>query len=620
MGRQLVFWKYEEGVYLDNQVVYKKICNQEEINGLSELSIDEILKKTNLVFSGYNKLDNYNFESEKGSFTIYTTKQSLIFDCSFELPETELNKIIDIMLEFECPFYDPQIEIRFDGKSKKETDLQNLIIKAAKEKQYAKVVEAYEANPDVEIKHLLENNIIAAYNNLDKYDEALEALDKFKARFENRMRIWYYFAGYAYVGKEDCEKAEECIKAGIDECNREKEANILIGTRYKNEVADFIYFQWQCQRIKALRFLKDRISSDSKLPEIVQAFKEMCRSKFEFEEGPLLLFEAYAGAGESYSIHLVRQAEYLRYEEYYQLTIDIEYSQEEVRQKAISEVFCNYNQDGDIFEYIGSSQAYILLKDLKPSKINIEEVDIEDCVSEKDIKLKTDGSLKENPTVSRKLVSNEEDILKIDERIQRIVRKMEGFSDKHFIYECGVFPPVWDKPYSVEKVESFEKEMNIKLPLEYKRFITTFAGGGTQPFYGFMPLFKGENQNLLSDPDARKKFLYTIRKPLNIYKLSKEEYAQIYFDRTINVDQGYVMLTHEGDAMYSILIVNTDDPDTYGTVWFYDLADDAGIYPLKNPANDKPMGFLDWFEYYVDKTLEMGEEDYFSYGDLAWQF
>ena len=313
--------------------------------------------------------------------------------------------------EFESPFYDPQIEIRFDGKSKKENDLQNLIIKAAKEKQYAKVVEAYEANPDVEIKHLLENNIIAAYNNLDKYDEALEALDKFKARFENRMRIWYYFAGYAYVGKEDCEKAEECIKAGIDECNREKEANILIGTRYKNEVADFLYFQWQCQRIKALRLLKDRISSDSKLSEIIQVFKEMCQSKFEFEEGPLLLFEAYAGEGDSYTIHLVRQAEYLRYEEYYQLTADIEYNQEEVQKKAISEVFCNYNQDGDIFEYIGSSQAYNLLKDLKPSKFNIEEVDIEDCVSEKDIKLKTGGSLKENLTVNRKQVSNEEEIM-----------------------------------------------------------------------------------------------------------------------------------------------------------------------------------------------------------------
>ena len=212
------------------------------------------------------------------------------------------------------------------------------------------------------------------------------------------------------------------------------------------------------------------------------------------------------------------------------------------------------------------------------------------------------------------------DLSLIDERIQRIVKKMEGFAGKAFTFECGEFPPVWDKPYPVEKIEAYEKEKGIILPLEYKRFITTFAGSGTQPFYGFMPLFDDEDQHLLSEPDAGKKFLYTIRKHLNVYKLSKEEYAQIYMDRTVNVDQGYVMLTHEGDAMYSILIVNTDDPETYGTVWFYDLADDAGIYPLKNPANDKPMGFLDWFEYYVDKTLEMDEDDYFSYGELAWEF
>ena len=86
------------------------------------------------------------------------------------------------------------------------------------------------------------------------------------------------------------------------------------------------------------------------------------------------------------------------------------------------------------------------------------------------------------------------DLTAIDERIQRIVKKMEGFADKHFNDECGEFPPVWDKPYPVEKVELFEKEKNIKLPLEYKRFITTFAGSGTQPFYGLMPLFGGEDE------------------------------------------------------------------------------------------------------------------------------
>lgn len=71
------------------------------------------------------------------------------------------------------------------------------------------------------------------------------------------------------------------------------------------------------------------------------------------------------------------------------------------------------------------------------------------------------------------------------------------------------------------------------------------------------------------------------------------------------------------DCIVSILIVNTDDEETYGTVWYYDLANDAGIYPLINPVTHKTMSFLDWLEYYVDKTLELDDSDYFSYGELA---
>ena len=29
------------------------------------------------------------------------------------------------------------------------------------------------------------------------------------------------------------------------------------------------------------------------------------------------------------------------------------------------------------------------------------------------------------------------------------------------------------------------------------------------------------------------------------------------------------------------------------------------------------MSFLDWLEYYVDRTLELGEKEFFSYGQLA---
>ena len=69
--------------------------------------------------------------------------------------------------------------------------------------------------------------------------------------------------------------------------------------------------------------------------------------------------------------------------------------------------------------------------------------------------------------------------------------------------------------------------------------------------------------------------------------------------------------------MCSILIVNSDDKDTYGTVWYFDLANDAGIFPLLNPVNKKTMNFLDWLEYYVDRTLELDDDDFFTYAELT---
>ena len=64
-------------------------------------------------------------------------------------------------------------------------------------------------------------------------------------------------------------------------------------------------------------------------------------------------------------------------------------------------------------------------------------------------------------------------------------------------------------------------------------------------------------------------------------------------------------------------IVNTEDAETYGTVWYYDLCNDAGIYPLINPVTKLTMNFLDWLEYYVDKTLELDDDEYFGYAELA---
>ena len=191
---------------------------------------------------------------------------------------------------------------------------------------------------------------------------------------------------------------------------------------------------------------------------------------------------------------------------------------------------------------------------------------------------------------------------------------MNKFSTKDPEFPCGTFPPKWNKPITEKMAADYESKHGITLPSDYRKFITTVTDGCTQPFYGLYSLYKSPENS--KDVAVNEKFPYTIEQPLDIFKLFDEEYDAIYETEEINIDAGFLFLCHEGYGMYSILIVNTDDENTYGTVWYYDLANDAGIFPLTNPKNNSTMNFLDWLEYYVGKTLELDDSDYFSYTDL----
>ena len=116
MGRQLAFWRYEKGTYLDCKTVFDLACIEEKkVSGLLTLPLNDILEKVSEVFSDYDKHDLLNYENSKGSFTISGTEQAVLFDCSWNMEYDDLNRIIGIMQRFGCPFYDPQIETRFDG-------------------------------------------------------------------------------------------------------------------------------------------------------------------------------------------------------------------------------------------------------------------------------------------------------------------------------------------------------------------------------------------------------------------------------------------------------------------------------------------------------------------------
>ena len=50
---------------------------------------------------------------------------------------------------------------------------------------------------------------------------------------------------------------------------------------------------------------------------------------------------------------------------------------------------------------------------------------------------------------------------------------------------------------------------------------------------------------------------------------------------------------------------------------FYDLANDCGIIPMRDKETGKPFRFLDWLEYWADRTAGLGSNEYFSFSETV---
>ncbi len=116
MSYDIDFWQYKEKVpHNDDKVYAKACCDGETLEELEVLPTDEILKKIEQTFSDWTKLDEFNYEKTgRGAFTVSLTSQTVRFDC-YGMQGDDMNTLMDILKDFGCPVYDPQISERFDS-------------------------------------------------------------------------------------------------------------------------------------------------------------------------------------------------------------------------------------------------------------------------------------------------------------------------------------------------------------------------------------------------------------------------------------------------------------------------------------------------------------------------
>lgn len=115
---ELLFWKYLEGVYLNHQEVYEALEVEPTIEGLETLPVQVILNRIASVFSKWEKVDDTSWKNTNGvgAFHVRTTPQSIQIDCYGTEGKT-MDKLVDVMDEFKCPLYDPQVPERYDEMS-----------------------------------------------------------------------------------------------------------------------------------------------------------------------------------------------------------------------------------------------------------------------------------------------------------------------------------------------------------------------------------------------------------------------------------------------------------------------------------------------------------------------
>jgi hypothetical protein len=197
------------------------------------------------------------------------------------------------------------------------------------------------------------------------------------------------------------------------------------------------------------------------------------------------------------------------------------------------------------------------------------------------------------------------------EQLERIKQKLELLKSKdNRLTNFGAqkHKYIFNKMVSQDTIEAFEKKYSITLPDEYKSFLTQIGNGGAGPYYGLESL----EDSLLEDLDYRETdrltlpdqpFPLTEAWNIDFDNLKEDEYTTLkdkeYSDPKFK--SGLLRLANYGCGVSMNLVVNGPE---YGKIWVDDRCNDQGLYPDNYFGNEEKIGFLAWYEMWLDESLD----------------
>lgn len=108
----LFFWNQPTGFALPPSQVAQELQAGNDVEGLIDLPIKEILGRLMKEFPGaVEKAGVLTAEVESGSFEASWSWQFVKMECH-DLPDAARERLCEIMLEFAAPAYDPQLILR----------------------------------------------------------------------------------------------------------------------------------------------------------------------------------------------------------------------------------------------------------------------------------------------------------------------------------------------------------------------------------------------------------------------------------------------------------------------------------------------------------------------------